>query len=319
MNKKVLVVGGAGYLGGAITDKLIENNIEFTVYDNLLYEDRYLKNVNYIFGDVRDTKKLGKIINNFDIVIWLAAIVGDGACAVNPDYTIEINEKSVEWLSKNFNGKILFPSTCSVYGCNRNKNLDENAEVNPLSLYAGTKLNCEKILIERGNSVMFRLGTLYGLSDYHSRPRLDLVINILTMKAANGEKLTVFGGEQWRPVIHVKDVANAFISCILDENWSELNGIYNLSQQNVCINEISDLIKKHIDCEVSVQDMKFEDLRDYHVSIDKLIKSVGNIKFEHNLDDSIKKLIQFYDSKRIKNVNESTFHNAKYIQQKFNV
>ena len=195
---KILIAGGAGYLGGYLTDLLIKNGCEVTVYDNLLYEDRYLKPANFIYGDVRDSKKLLSIINGFDAVVWLAAIVGDGACAVEPYYTRAINVDSVKWLAENYKGKIIFTSTCSVYGFNNNL-IDETSELIPLSLYAETKVAAEKLIInQHKNYLIFRLGTLFGVGDDHSRLRFDLVVNSLTMKAARGEVLKVFGGGQWR-------------------------------------------------------------------------------------------------------------------------
>ena len=128
---KILVVGGAGYVGGGIVDTLSEKN-EVTVYDSLIYESSYRKDINFIYGDIRDYKKINTILNNFDAVVWLAALVGDGACSINPSLTHEINSETVKNLVKNFNGKIVFLSTCSVYGAQEGV-LDENSEVNPLS------------------------------------------------------------------------------------------------------------------------------------------------------------------------------------------
>ena len=110
-NIKVLVVGGAGYIGGAVTDFLTKRNIPFTVYDSLLYEQHYLKPVDFVYGDVRDTEKLKKLLKDYTHVIWLAAIVGDAACQVRPELTIAINQESVRWLAENYDGRIVFAST----------------------------------------------------------------------------------------------------------------------------------------------------------------------------------------------------------------
>ena len=126
--KNILLVGGAGYVGGAISSELCKKNYNLRVYDNLLYEDTYLKDIDFIYGDIRDKKKLKEQLNWADIVIWMAAIVGDGACDVDRENTIDINQKSVLWLSKNYDGKIIFFSTCSVYGA-QNGILDENSNV----------------------------------------------------------------------------------------------------------------------------------------------------------------------------------------------
>ena len=138
MKNKILIVGGAGYIGGPLTDVLLDDNFEVTIYDNLLYEDRYLKQANFIFGDVRDQKKLAKIINNYDSVVWLAGIVGDQACAIDTKTTQQVNFDSVKWLVDNYKGKIIFTSTCSIYGVN-NDLINESAEPNPLSFYASSK------------------------------------------------------------------------------------------------------------------------------------------------------------------------------------
>src|SRR5579872_4979001 len=130
---KVLVVGGAGYIGGCVTDSLLEKKIDFTVYDNLTYENQYLKPVHFVHGDVRDRKKLEAILPEYSHVIWLAAIVGDGACAIAPDLTRDVNQKSVEWISSFYKGRIIFTSTCSVYGVNKEK-VAEDAPTHPLSV-----------------------------------------------------------------------------------------------------------------------------------------------------------------------------------------
>ena len=136
----ILVVGGAGYVGGYVTDLLVkQGEYKIRVFDNLLYESNYSKKVDFIFGDVRDYKNLKSQLDWADVVIWMAALVGDGACSINPKITKEINCDSVEFLSRNFNGRIVFFSTCSVYGA-QDGLLNESSATNPLSIYASTKL-----------------------------------------------------------------------------------------------------------------------------------------------------------------------------------
>ena len=113
---KVLVVGGAGYVGGAMTDILAGAGHEMRVYDALLYEDSYRKQVPFAYGDIRDRKALKAHLEWADAVIWLAALVGDGACALNPEISVDLNQESLKWLANNFGGRIIFLSTCSVYG-----------------------------------------------------------------------------------------------------------------------------------------------------------------------------------------------------------
>ena len=196
---RILVVGGAGYLGGALTDVLYRSPHDVVVYDNLTFEEDYRKNMRFVYGDIRDTKKLKPLLNRADVVVWLAAIVGDGACAHDPVTSIDVNQNTVRWLADNFDGRIIFTSTCSVYGA-RDGLLDEESPTNPLSVYATTKLGAEQYLANK-DSVVFRLGTLFGVGDDFSRIRLDLVVNTMTAKAFADGKLQVFGGDQYRIAI----------------------------------------------------------------------------------------------------------------------
>ena len=304
---KILVVGGAGYVGGGIVDTLSEKN-EITVYDSLIYESAYRKDVNFIYGDIRDYKKINSILNNFDAVVWLAALVGDGACSINPTLTHEINSETVKNLVKNFNGKIIFLSTCSVYGAQKGV-LDENSEVNPLSEYASSKLIAEKYL-EESDAIIFRLGTLFGISDQFSRIRLDLVVNILTTKALVDKKMSVFGGDQWRPLLHVKDVANA-----IEHNISSnTKGIFNLHYKNFKIIEIAEKIKEKIsDVSIETTPLPFQDARNYQVSSDKLKLETG-FEASIELNQGIEEMYNLISSNRIKDINDPRYSNQNYLQ-----
>ena len=146
-----------------------------------MYEDSYRKNCNFINGDIRDKNFYNSKLKKYDAIVWLAALVGDGACSINPSLTDEINFQTLKKLCKIYKKRIVFISTCSVYGA-QNGILDENSSVNPLSHYASSKLKCEEILKNK-NSIIFRLGTLFGVSDNYSRIRMDLVVNTLSAKA----------------------------------------------------------------------------------------------------------------------------------------
>lgn len=304
---KILVVGGAGYVGGGIVDTLSKNN-EITVYDSLIYESAYRKDVNFIYGDIRDYKKINSILNNFDAVVWLAALVGDGACSINPTLTHEINSETVKNLVKNFNGKIIFLSTCSVYGAQEGV-LDENSEVNPLSEYASSKLIAEKYL-EESDAIIFRLGTLFGISDQFSRIRLDLVVNILTTKALVDKKMSVFGGDQWRPLLHVKDVANA-----IEHNISSnTKGIFNLHYKNFKIIEIAEKIKEKIpDVSIETTPLPFQDARNYQVSSDKLKLETGFVA-SIELTQGVEEMYNLISSNRIKDINDPRYSNQNFLQ-----
>jgi nucleoside-diphosphate-sugar epimerase len=156
----ILIVGGAGYVGGAVTDLLAGGEHSIRVFDMILYEDSYRKPIDFIYGDVRDRAALKPHLDWADVVVWLAAIVGDGACQLDPDTTIAVNQQTVEWLANNYDKRIVFMSTCSVYGA-QDVELDEESAKNPLSLYASTKLQAETYLADK-DAIIFRLGTLFG-------------------------------------------------------------------------------------------------------------------------------------------------------------
>jgi nucleoside-diphosphate-sugar epimerase len=315
---EILVVGGAGYVGGAIVDILLNDgnfrktipgyaSYNVTVYDNLLYEDSYRKNVSFVYGDIRDKEKLLPLLKKSNSVIWLAALVGDGACQINPGLTKQINEDTVAWLANNYDGRIIFMSTCSVYGA-QDKELDETSPTNPLSAYASTKLNAEKLL-ENKNSLIFRLGTLFGVGDQFSRIRLDLVVNILTVKAHTLGKIDVFGGEQFRPLLHVKDVAQA----VTDNLYGPAQGIFNLHKQNVRIIDLAYQVRNHFpDLEIQQTDLPFQDTRNYRVSSDKA-KQYLKFNPTYSIDWGIEELKYLIETKRIKDLNSSRYSNQAYL------
>jgi len=304
----VLVVGGAGYVGGGIVDKLKENH-NVTVFDSLIYEESYRKDVNFIYGDIRDKDKLLSVLNKNDAVIWLAALVGDGACSINPELTFEINAESVKFLAENFKKRIVFLSTCSVYGA-QDGLLDETSSINPLSEYASSKVQAEEYL-QNSDAIIFRLGTLFGISDEFSRIRLDLVVNILVTKALTEGKLTVFGGEQWRPLLHVNDVANA-INHTLEGG---VTGIFNLHYKNFKIIDIAnEIIQQVPSAIIETTPMKFQDARNYQVSSEKLFNSTG-FKAEVDLLAGIQEVFELISNKRIKDVNHIRYSNQNYLKK----
>lgn len=290
----VLVVGGAGYIGGAVTDILPNAR----VYDNLLYEHEYRKNRDFVLGDIRDTEKLKPHLDWADAVIWLAGIVGDGACAHDPQLTYALNTDSVKWLSENFNGRIIFPSTCSVYGA-QDGLLNEESPTNPLSAYASSKLDAEQYLKDK-NAVIFRLGTVFGVSDEFSRIRLDLVVNTMTAKAFNEGKLKVFGGEQYRPLIHVIEIAETMVGAL----QSDITGVHNLASYNYKISDIAKEVAEVTGAKVESVDMKFEDSRNYKIS---------NLSFGRiSIKDGIKEVLEVVP--RIKDPADPRYSNAAYME-----
>lgn len=306
---KVLVVGGAGYIGGATTDFLIEKGFQVRVYDCLLYEETYRKPVDFVYGDICQHEKLKKQLGWADAVVWLAALVGDGACALNPELSVQLNQNSVKWLTENFDKRIVFLSTCSVYGA-QDGILNENSQTNPLSIYAATKLAAEEYLKEK-NAIIFRLGTIFGVSDLFARIRLDLVVNVLTVRAALEGKLTVFGGEQFRPLLHVKDVAKA----ILENVANGSTGIFNLHRQNVRIVDLAYQVRNHFpDAELTTTELKFQDARNYRVSSEKA-RNLLEFDSSWSIDDGICEIKELIESNRLKDVNNPRYTNQAFLQK----
>ncbi len=306
---KVLVVGGAGYIGGAVTDILLARKIPFSVYDKLVYEHQYLKPVDFIYGDVRDYKKLKSVLPKYTHVIWLAAMVGDATCEVDAWLTREINTETVKWLARNYNGRILFASTCSVYGKN-NSMLSESSPTNPLSLYAISKLKAESFLVKHPNALIFRIGTAYGASDQYSRIRLDLAVNILSFKAISQGKLTYFGGTQWRPFIHVKDAAAAFVNGLNNK----AKGIYNLTTENFQIKDLALRIGKLTKCKIEgTKNPFFEDERNYRVSVDKARKA-GLLKgLKYTVDHGAREMALLASFSRVSPEESDVHFNERHL------
>ncbi len=313
---KTLVVGGAGYLGGAVVEtlKTLAPKGNFTVYDSLLYEDQFLKAVPFVRGDVRDWSKLRKVIADHDSIVWLAAIVGDGACASNKEVTVQVNEEPVKKLSKEFPDKrIIFTSTCSVYGANNTGVLIETSRLNPLSIYAGTKLNAEEAIIKDvKNHYILRLGTLFGLSDEFSRIRFDLVVNKMAADAVNRGELTIFGGQQWRPLLHVRDVGDT-IAYLASTDTEYMSGVYNLSYDNYIIKDIAEAVRKNTNASIKHVDQKFEDLRDYRVSTEKARRHLGFYP-QLPIEVGISEIVRITKEGRIKDVNSPKHSNQGFLQ-----
>lgn len=309
---KVLVTGGAGYIGGSVVDCLMKKNIPCTVYDNLLYDHQYLKPADFIYGDIRDTDKLLRILPAHSHIIWLAAIVGDAACQISPSLSVSINQETVKWLAEHFGGRIIFISTCSVYG-QYDKIANENSPVNLLSLYAKTKYQAEQYLKDKDH-LIFRLGTVYGLSDEHARPRMDLVLNYMTANAITKGKLQVFGGEQWRPLVHVRDVAEVIVNNLEVDD----RGVFNLATSNLQMKELADEVSKIIGCEVEQVKQKFEDQRSYRASTDK-IKQSGLLMPSkvRDIGYGVKEIADLVNSGRIRDIENDVYFNYRYLAQLF--
>ncbi len=310
--KKILVVGGSGYIGGYTSSLLEKKGFEVTVYDNLLYEERFLKEINFIYGDIRETNKLVEISKDFDVIVLMAALVGDPACSVDQILTHDINFSSIKKLCEGIakDKHIIFMSTCSVYGA-QDGILNEESPTNPLSTYASTKLAAEEYVLKRKGTI-FRLGTVYGLGDQFSRIRMDLVVNVLTMKAISNGEITINGGEQWRPIISVIDIAEY----ICEACEFEYEGIFVLSMENVIIKELGERVAKIIpNTKINYTEISFQDARNYKVDNSKS-KEIFNYQPKITVEHEVNRILTMFKQKRIKNPLQSVYHNGNFLSEK---
>tara|TARA_X000000950_G_C13872520_1_gene643504 strand:+ start:1052 stop:1996 length:945 start_codon:yes stop_codon:yes gene_type:complete len=301
--QKILITGGAGYLGSILTTKLVYLGYDVTVIDILEFNKISLShlfvknNFKFINGDVRDKKLMTKELRKNDIIIPLAALVGAPLCAKYPKKTLEINYKCVKFILSKLktSQKIIYPNTNSGYGIgDKNKFCDEKSPLKPISLYGRTKVEAEKIILRHRNSIVFRLATVFG---YSYRMRTDLLVNFLVNMAIRNKKITIFEPHFRRNYIHVIDVANAFIFAL--ENFSKMKGnIYNvgLSNANLTKLQLAKRITKNIKgIKINLlKNKKDPDKRDYFVS-NKKIEKLG-FRPSISLDDGIIELKNLFNT-----------------------
>jgi nucleoside-diphosphate-sugar epimerase len=305
---KILITGGAGYIGSVLTEKLIKNNFNVTVVDNFLYNQSSLnhlchyKNLEIKKIDARNSSEIKKIQSEHDVIIPLAALVGAPICTQDPVGAKTINNDAIDTILKNKSKDqiILMPTTNSAYGSGGEDNYcDENSELKPISNYAIEKVEVEKKLMDLDNVVSFRLATVFGMSP---RMRIDLLVNDFVLRAAKDKFIVLFESNFKRNYIHVSDVANVFLYA-LDNKKFFLNNIFNvgLSSANLSKKELCYKIKEYLKDFVIFEEnfQKDIDQRNYVVS-NKKLEDTG-FKMEKSIDDGIKELIKGYKYLSFKN------------------
>ncbi len=298
---RILVTGGAGYIGSYLVKKLINLKFNVTVIDNLMFNQKnnFLikkNNLNFINGDVRDKKLVKEYVNKNDIIIPLAGIVGAPLSEKMPVETKQVNENAIRYMSSicSKDHLIIMPVSNSGYGVGKkDKFCDEKSPLKPISLYGRTKVAAEKIIMRRKNSISFRLATVFGVST--ERMRTDLMVNNFTYLAFKKKKFKLYQPNFRRNFIHISDISKAFIFSI--KNFEKLKGnIFNLGLNKANLTKL-DLCKKiknflpKFEFVISY-DQTDPDQRDYFVSN----KKINNNGFEakYSLDKGIKELIKYY-------------------------
>ena len=299
MSKKILITGGAGYIGSVLAELLLNKGYNVTVYDNLMYKQTSLLHLcnetrfNFIKGDVTNKKQLLPQIINNDIIIPLAAIVGAPACDANEELATAINYTQIEFIVDNLrkDQQLIMPNTNSQYGSS-DKIITEESPFNPLSHYAVTKCKAEEYIMDWENGICLRLATVFGSSP---RMRTDLLVNDFVYKTITEGCLVLFQSKFKRNYIHVRDIAETFLFCI--RNYDKLNGqVFNvgLSDANLNKMELAKKIKTYYPNLVIIENEFSTDIdnRNYIVSNDKL-ESYG-WKPKYSIDDGIQELISAY-------------------------
>jgi nucleoside-diphosphate-sugar epimerase len=324
--RRVLIIGGAGYIGSALVPKLLDQGYRVRVLDVLLFGDdpirKYLSdpNLEIVQGDFRHVEMVVKAIQDVDMVVHLGAIVGDPACSLDEDLTIDVNLSATRMLAELAKAhgvnRFVFASTCSVYGASDGI-LNERSLTRPVSLYGHTKLASEKVLLamadERFAPTIVRFATIYGLS---GRTRFDLVINLLAAKAKVDHQITVYGGNQWRPFVHVDDAAKAVATVLNAPRPLVANQIFNVgsNDQNHTIREIGEMIHEQVvTAELTVNDDDV-DLRNYRVDFGK-IRNVLGFRPSWTIQDGIEQVLEAIASGDVTDYQESRYSNVKFLTE----
>jgi nucleoside-diphosphate-sugar epimerase len=329
----VLVIGGAGYIGSILSRKLLDQGFEVKVLDNLLYGDHSVRalrenpSFTLLEKDMRSIENVVDAIEGVDAVVHLAALVGDPASSIDSQKTLELNYHSVKMIAGICKyhqvNRFIFASTCSVYGEAETPEtlLTEESPLNPVSLYAKSKIESEKALLEMEDEnfapTIFRMATIYGLSP---RMRFDLVVNIVTAKAYEEGTIPIFGGEQYRPNVHVADAAQAYVDC-LNTPIDDVSGeVFNIgsNEQNYQIKEIGELLDEEFpSAEIDRQRDK-EDDRSYQVDFSKATEVLG-FEPEWTIRSGAREIWDALEAGDFEDYTDSRYSNIKTLENQYEV
>jgi len=320
--KKIFITGGGGYIGSALTDYLIDKGYFVSVFDLFIYGKNVFtnkKNLNIIQGDIRDVDLLKKSIKNHDIVIHLACISNDPSFELNPDLGKSINFDAFEPLvkiSKELDVKrFIYASSSSVYGIKEEKNVHEDMKLEPITDYSKFKMDCEKILnnykSEKFITTTIRPATVCG---YSKRQRLDVIVNILSNIGFHKREVTIFGGDQLRPNIHIKDMIRAY-EAIIEADPIIINGeIFNAGWENKSVKNIAQSVKNILGEDIKLIVTPTNDNRSYHISSEKIKKKL-NFTTKFTIDDAVNDMKKAFLEKKLEDpLNNPNYFNIKKMQ-----
>jgi nucleoside-diphosphate-sugar epimerase len=320
----VLVTGGEGYVGSHLVRMLLEKGYRVRVLDTFLFGDAGLAgckedpNLEIVEGDICNIRDMIRATKDAKAVIALAALVGDAACDLNHDETVAINIESTKILSNVVQltpsiERVVFASSCSVYGATEGLVLNEGSRLNPVSFYARSRIVSEGILareLDDRSVVTLRLGTVFGGSE---RMRLDLMINTMTHRAVTTGKITVTGGEAWRPHVHVRDVAQGFLLAAEAPHEKATGETFNVGsdQNNYTISETAVMVAAQIPGTTIDYHDVVEDLRSYRVSFDK-IRHVLGFAARYRIEDGVREVQSLLEREGF-DAADPVYSNLKYL------
>jgi|TARA_B100001964_G_C14240976_1_gene605009 nucleoside-diphosphate-sugar epimerase len=321
--KSIFITGGAGYCGSRLVPQLLNEGYKVTVFDTLYFGDEFLpksnKNFTLIKGDIRDAKKLKESCKNHDVFLNLACVSNDASFELDENFSTEVNLKAFEPMvlaaKESRIKRFIYASSSSVYGVSDKKDVTEDHPFVPLTLYNKYKGMCEPILLnntdENFEGLIFRPATVCG---YGPRQRLDLSVNILTNHAVNKNRITIFGGEQLRPNLHIQDYCD-FVKLAIESPAEKIkNQQFNVGYQNLSIAEIGKIVKKVVQSEfndksnIDLVFAKSNDKRSYHICSDK-VKNVLGFQPKYSIEDAVKELCDHFKKGDFKN----SFDDDKYF------
>lgn len=317
--KKIFITGGAGYVGAVLAPYLLKKGYAVSIYDLMLYGEDVIpdqKNLTKVKGDIRDIKLLSESIRDHDIVIHLACISNDPSFELDPSLGKSINLDSfrplVEASKKNNISRFIYASSSSVYGLKKERDITENVSLSPMTDYSKFKAECEKILFEYSDdkftTVVIRPATVCG---YSPRQRLDLVVNILTNLAFHKNEISVFGGNQLRPNIHIEDMVRAYEILINSPKGKVNKEVFNAGYENQTVNKLAEIVKKVIGNNVKIKKVHSDDNRSYHISSKKISDDLG-FKTVKNIEDAVKDLKTAFEKKLLKSpLDNEMYYNIK--------
>ena len=319
---KILITGGAGYVGAVLTPYLLNKGHKITVIDLMIYgEEVLIKNPNLriIKGDIRDTDLLKKELPNHEVVIHLACISNDPSFELDPKLGKSINLEAfkplVEISKQNLIKRFIYASSSSVYGLKREKEIHENISLEPLTDYSRYKVECEAILkkyeSENFTPIIIRPATVCG---YSPRQRLDVVVNILTNLAYHKRKISVFGGKQLRPNIHIKDMAKVY-DVLISAPKSKISGeIFNVGYENKTVLDLANTVKSVLGNDIQLVATPTDDNRSYHIS-SKKIQRVLDFDSKFTIKNAINDLKIAFEKNLLPNsLTDEKYFNIKRMQ-----